>query len=89
MSFDPETVYGVCLHLSAVQAESSMKQEDLGWGGGGSWAQNLSAPTPLSSSLDPGGHPPTAPLLCGQPASAQYLPHGRGHRGLLSASGQW
>lgn len=44
---------------------------------------------PQASILVPGGHSPAAFILRSQPLAAQYLPHGRGYCGLLSAPGQW
>nr|KAF6342914.1 5-hydroxytryptamine receptor 3A [Pipistrellus kuhlii] len=43
----------------------------------------------FTSWLHTSGHPPAAPVLCGQPAAAQYLPHGHGHCGLLPAPREW
>lgn len=77
------------LLFRAIQAASPTKQGGLGWGGG-SWAQDPSAPgSPRAPLLVPGGHPPAAPVLRRQPAAAQYFPHGHGHCRLLPAPGQW
>lgn len=57
----------------------------MGWWFLGSCLPNI----PQASILVAGGHSPAAFILCSQPLAAQYLSHGRGYCGLLSAPGQW
>lgn len=90
-SHKPESrgkMWGLSVSFSEKCRLKAVPSKGLGWGrflGTGLSAQA----SPRALLLVPGGHPSATPILCGQPAAAQYLPHGHGHCGLLPAPREW